>query len=110
MILLPFWELRYAREVRIIAKRTLQHFWVRHPKAEGPLRAWYAEVSEADWTSPADLKARYATANFVGERVVFNIGGNRYRLVVWVSYEHHTVYVRFVGTHAEYDAIDIESV
>ena len=93
--------------MRIIAKRTLQAFWRRHPDAEGPLLAWYREAEKAGWAGPADIKARYRNASFLGDnRVVFNIKGNDYRLVVRINYPHGIVYVRFVGTHAEYDKID----
>ncbi len=82
-----------------------------HPDAEQPLRAWFAEAKKARWKSPSDIKARYPTASFVGgERVVFNIGGNRHRLVVAVSYARSAVFVRFVGTPRRYDRIDARTV
>ncbi|WP_044558393.1 type II toxin-antitoxin system HigB family toxin [Azospirillum sp. B4] len=98
--------------MRIIAHKSLQAHWVKRGREDsrGPLEAWYAEAAKAQWTGPADIKARYATASFVGERVVFNIGGNKYRLVVFVHYGFKTIYIRFVGTHAEYDAIDVETI
>ena len=86
-------------------------FWKRHPNAEGPLLAWYREVEQEDWDTPAKMKAKYRNASIVsGNRVVFNIKGNDYRLVVKISYAHRIVYVRFVGTHAEYDTVDVEEV
>jgi mRNA interferase HigB len=99
--------------VRIIAKRTLRTFWNRPGcrDAEKPLTLWYAEARRANWTSPATIKARYRRASFLaGNRVVFDIAGNRYRLVVKVNFDFGIVYVRFVGTHAEYDAIDAGSI
>ena len=97
--------------MRIIAKRALRDFWSREPRAEQPLKAWYAVARKADWASPADVKSAYRSASIVGNnRVVFNIGGNRYRLIVRFNYAHRTGYVRFPGTHAEYDAIDALSV
>jgi mRNA interferase HigB len=97
--------------MRIIAKSTLRAFWERHPNAEAPLLAWYRETEKADWDSPAQVKARYRSASFVGEnRVIFNIKGNDYRLVVKINYPYRVVYARFVGTHAEYDKIDVEEV
>jgi len=97
--------------MRIIAKRTLRKFWKRHPSAEEPLLAWYREVEQEDWDTPAKLKAKYRSASIVaGNRVVFNIKGNDYRLVVKINYAYRVVYVRFVGTHAEYDAVDVEEV
>jgi mRNA interferase HigB len=97
--------------MRIIAKSTLRAFWERHPNAEEPLLAWYHETEKADWASPAQVKAQYRSASFVGEnRVIFNIKGNDYRLVVKINYPYRVVYVRFVGTHAEYDQIDVGEV
>ncbi len=97
--------------MRIIAKRTLRTFWEREPRAEQPLKAWYAVARKADWSSPADVKAVYGNASIVaGNRVVFNIGGNRHRLVVRFDYSRRIGFVRFVGTHAEYDRIDATQV
>jgi len=97
--------------MRIIARRTLREFWEKHPDAEQPLRTWYTRVRNADWQTPADVKQAYRTASFTGnDRVVFNIKGNGYRLVVAVVYRHHAVYVRFIGTHHEYDDIDVSTV
>lgn len=97
--------------MRIIAKKTLREFWGRFPDAEQPLKAWYAEAKHADWQTPNDVKAKYASASILkGSRVVFNICGNKYRLVVKINYPHRIIYVRFVGTHEEYDGIDAETV
>lgn len=93
--------------MRIIALSTLREFWRKHPDAELPLRAWYALASRADWAKPADIKAAYRSASFLANnRVVFNIKGNDYRLVVAVRYDRGLLYVRFVGTHRDYDRID----
>ena len=97
--------------MRVIAKRPLRAFWERHPAAREPLLAWFREAEHADWDTPAAVKARYPAASIVGDdRVVFNIKGNAYRLVVKIRYEYRIVYVRFVGTHAEYDAVNVEEV
>ena len=97
--------------MRIIAKGTLRAFWERHSNAEEPLLAWYRETEKADWESPAQVKEKYRSASFVGEnRVIFNIKGNDYRLVVKTNYPYRVVYVRFVGTHTEYDNIDVREV
>lgn len=97
--------------MHVIARRTLCRFWARHPDAESSLRAWFAEATNAAWTTPQSIKGRYRSASFVGnDRVVFNICGDKYRLVVLVKYEFRTVYVRFIGTHAEYDKIDAEEI
>ncbi len=93
--------------MRIIALGTLRDFWKKHPQAEIPLRSWYALASRADWRRPSGIKADYASASFMaGNRVVFNIKGNDYRLVVAVHYDRGMMYVRFVGKHREYDRID----
>lgn len=97
--------------MRIIALGTLRSFWRRHPDAEVPLRAWYALASRADWKRPADIKDAYRNASFVANsRVVFNIKGNDYRLVVAVHYNRGLMFVRFVGTHRDYDAIDAATI
>lgn len=97
--------------MRIVAKRTLRIYWEKERRAEQPLRSWHAVAAKADWSSPADVKADYGRASIVrGDRVVFDIGGNRYRLVVRFDYAHHIGFIRFVGTHAEYDRIDASKV
>ena len=88
-------------------------FWQQPGQADakGPLESWYEEVSRVAWGSPQDVKNRYSTASFVGNnRVVFNIGGNKYRLVIEVQYRAQIVWVKFIGTHARYDEIDVETV
>lgn len=93
--------------MRVIALSALREFWARHPQAETALRVWYAEAGRADWKSPADIKAAHRNASFLANnRVVFNIKGNDYRLVAAVHYNRGMMFVRFVGTHAEYDRID----
>jgi mRNA interferase HigB len=99
--------------VRVIARSTLREFWGErgHRDSEKPLRAWFAEVRQAAWRTPADAKAAHRNASFVGgDRVVFNLGGNKYRVVVAVKYSAQIVFIRFVGTHAEYDEIDAREV
>ena len=98
--------------MQIIAKRTLIEFWARHPDAERPLRAWYGLVDKALWTGPADVKAMFGTTvDFVADnRVVFDIGGNKYRLVIHVAYSYRRALIKFVGTHAAYDRINVETV
>ena len=97
--------------MRIISKKTLREFWERHPDSEQPLQAWYLEVRKADWASPDQVRGRFSNASILpNNRVVFRIKGNTYRLVVDVNYAGRRVYIRFVGTHAEYDRIDAEEV
>jgi len=97
--------------MRVIAVSTMREFWDIHPQAEVPLRAWYAEASRAEWKTPAAIKAAHRNASFLANnRVVFNIKGNDYRLVVVVHYNTRIMFIRFVGTHAEYDEINAEEV
>lgn len=93
--------------MRIISHRRLVEFWKSHSDVEQPLRAWYTEAKRASWNSPAEIKATYRSVSiFSDNRVVFNIKGNTYRLVVVVEYTQGKMFIRFVGTHAEYDRID----
>ena len=98
--------------MQVVALRTLRRFWERHPQAEGPIRAWYGVASKAHWRRPADIKRHYGAAvDFVGDdRAIFDLAGNKYRLVVRVSYLYKAVLIKFIGTHAEYDRIDPETV
>ena len=97
--------------MRVIAKRTLREFWERHPGARQPLLDWYEAAERADWGAPNQVTARFASASILrNDRVVFNIKGNTYRLVVHIPYHRRRVYIRFVGTHAEYDIINAEEV
>ena len=97
--------------MRIIAVSTLREFWKQHPDALEPLSAWVAVVSRAQWSQPADIKAQYQSASILkNRRAVFNIKGNDYRLIVAVAYQLGIVYIKFVGTHKQYDAVDAETV
>ena len=97
--------------MRIIARGTLRDFWEVNADAEQPLKAWFKEAESADWEKPQDIKAVYGNASVIGDnRVVFNIGGNKYRLIVKFNYPYRIGYIRFLGTHAEYDDEDAESV
>ncbi len=97
--------------MRVIAVSTLRAFWERYPDAEQPLKAWYEEATGASCSQPADIKAQYRSASVLkNRRVVFNIKGNDYRLIVAIAYKLQIVYVKFVGTHREYDAVDAETI
>ena len=97
--------------MRIISRKRLIEFWQIHPDAEQPLRAWFAEAKKASWETPADIKALYRNASILpGNRVVFNIKGNDYRLVVVIEYRYKKIFIRFVGTHEAYDHIDATSI
>lgn len=97
--------------MRVIAVATLKAFWERFPDAEQPLKAWYEEASKASWLQPADIKAQYRSPSVLkNRRVVFNIKGNDHRLIVAIAYRTQVVYIKFVGTHKAYDAIDAETI
>jgi mRNA interferase HigB len=98
--------------VRVISLKRRKEHWElpQREDSEQPLKSWYAVVREASWRHLADVKAQFRSASAVGDRVIFNIAGNKYRLVAYINYEFFTVYVRFVGTHADYDELDIGKV
>ena len=97
--------------MRIIARPQLRDFGVRFPDAKGQLDAWWAEASAARWTTPAEIKEKYRSASILkGGRVVFNICGNKYRLIVKFEYERGLGFIWFIGTHKEYDQINAEVV
>ena len=97
--------------VQIIALRILRDFWARHHQAEEQLRAWFGLVSRAGWRGPAEIREMFNSADFVGDsRVIFDLGGNKYRLVTHVAYRHHRVLIKFVGVHKDYDRINPETV
>jgi mRNA interferase HigB len=93
--------------MRIIALKTLKEFWELHPDVEQPLRAWHDDAKRAAWEKPADITAKYVNARAISDnRVIFNVRGNKYRLIVKIHYQSGIVFIRFVGAHSEYDKID----
>ena len=108
------WDYAIFSFVRIIALSTLKAFITRGPRyadAYEPTMAWYRQVKRADWATPADVKRAFRSASILKDgRVVFNIAGNKYRIVVWINYPYRVVYVRFIGTHRQYDEIDAQTV
>jgi mRNA interferase HigB len=97
--------------VRIIARGTLRDFWLINADAEQPLKTWFREAEDADWATPHAVKDQYGNASVIGDsRIVFNIAGNKYRLIVKFNYPYRIGYIRFIGTHAEYDEIDAETI
>ena len=97
--------------MRVISKASLVRFWTKHPNSKQALQTWFEDASHANWGHPQDIKLRYASASFVGSnRVVFNIKGNEYRLIVAVAYRFAAVYIKFVGTHRQYDAVNAATV
>lgn len=97
--------------MRVIAKKTLRDFWIRYPDSEQQLKAWYQEAEKAVWKSPAQIKKAYPSASILkGNRAVFNIKGNHYRLIVKINYDYQMVWIRFIGTHTQYDKIDASKI
>ena len=97
--------------MRVVAKKALRDFWLMHNDAEDQLKTWYKEASGAQWATPNDIKAAYAKASILKSgRVVFNICGNKYRLVVDINYVRQWVFIRFIGTHEAYDKIDADKI
>lgn len=97
--------------MRVVAKKILREFWEKHADAEEQLKAWYKEASKASWNNPSDIKEEYARASILkGGRAVFDICGNKYRLVVDINYLRKWVFIRFIGTHADYDKIDANTI
>lgn len=99
--------------MRVIAKRTLREFWQdrRYADSEEPLKAWHAEALKATWRTPQAIKAQYQSASILrGGRVVFNIAGNKYRLVISIDYARQVCFIKFVGTHAQYESINAVTV
>jgi mRNA interferase HigB len=97
--------------LRIIAKKVLREFWQKHQDCEQQLKAWFQETSQVEWSSTTDIKKEYPSASFLADnRVVFNIKGNHYRLIVKINYDYKMVWIRFIGTHAEYDKINATQI
>jgi len=97
--------------MRVVAKSTLREFWTIHPDADAALNAWLRDVQKSDWKTPSDITANYANVSLLANnRVCFNVRGNHYRLIVEVRYNAQVIYIKFVGTHAEYDAVDANTV
>jgi mRNA interferase HigB len=98
--------------MQILSRRTLREFWERHPRAKKPLIAWYKLVSAVEWSKPSEVRATFGSADFVGDgRVIFDIGGNKYRIVARIAYApYYRLMIKFVGTHDQYDQINPETV
>lgn len=97
--------------MRVISKKALREFWIKHKDAEQQLKSWHKEANKALWKSPNDIKIEYPSASILNDnRIVFNIKGNQYRLVVKVNYNYQALWIRFIGTHAEYDKINANKI
>ncbi len=97
--------------MRVIAKKTIRDFWTKHADCEQQLKAWHDEAINSIWKTPNDIKRDYPSASFLEDnRVVFNIKGNKYRLIVKINYRFGMVWIRFIGTHSQYDQIDATTI
>ena len=97
--------------MRVIAKKTIKNFWINYSDCEQQLKTWYQEATDSIWKSPADIKRLYPSASILADnRVVFNIKGNTYRIVVRINYDYSIIWIRFIGTHAQYDKIDATQI
>ncbi|HMI65980.1 MAG TPA: type II toxin-antitoxin system HigB family toxin [Cyclobacteriaceae bacterium] len=97
--------------MRVIAKRTLREFWTKHSDCEQRLKSWYQEAEKREWKNTNEIKKEYPTASILGgNRVVFNIKGNNYRLIVKINFQYQMIWIRFIGTHKEYDRIDATEI
>jgi mRNA interferase HigB len=97
--------------LRVIAKKILREFWERHNDCEQQLKAWFQEVSKAEWENHNEIKAEYPSASIIGnDRTVFNIKGNSYRLIVKINFDYQMVWIRFIGTHSEYDKVNAKTI
>ena len=97
--------------MRVIAKKILREFWTKHEDCEQQLKSWFREAIKAEWENPNNIKSEYPSASILNEnRIVFNIKGNNYRLIVKINYEYQMVWIRFIGTHAEYDKINANEI
>ena len=99
--------------MRVLSRAVLKEFWEQpqYSDSEQPIKAWYEEAKQADWQTPQDIKALYGSAGFVANnRVVFNIHGNKYRLVAAINHKFSMCYIRFIGTHIQYDKIDVTTI
>jgi len=97
--------------LRVIAKKILREFWEKHSDCEQQLKAWFLETSKAEWINPNEIKVEYPSASIIGnDRIVFNIKGNKYRLIVKINFDYQMVWIRFIGTHSEYDKVNAKTI
>jgi mRNA interferase HigB len=97
--------------LRVIAKKILREFWETHNDCEQQLKAWYQEASKAKWTNPNQIKFDNPSASIIGnDRIVFNIKWNTYRLIVKINFDYQMIWIRFIGTHAEYDRVNAKTI
>ena len=99
------------KNLRVIAKKVLREFWEKHNDCEQQLKAWFQETRKAAWTNPNEIKTKYPSASIIGsDRIVFNIKGNTYRLITKINFDYQMIWIRFIGTHSEYDKINAKTI
>ncbi|MES2653510.1 MAG: type II toxin-antitoxin system HigB family toxin [Bacteroidota bacterium] len=97
--------------MRVIAKKILREFWIKHRDCKKQLQSWYEETSDSEWKSSRDIKREFPSASVLGDnRIVFNIKGNQYRLIIKINFDYQVVWIRFIGTHADYDKINATKI
>ena len=97
--------------MRVIAKKILRDFWAKHSDSEQQLKSWYQEANNAEWKSPNEIKTKYSSASIINnDRIVFNIKGNNYRLIIKINFDYQIIWIRFIGTHSEYDRINVSEI
>ena len=100
-----------TRRLRVIAKKVLREFWEKHSDCEQQLKAWFQETSKTEWTNPNEIKVEYPCASIISNnRIVFNIKGSKYRLIVKINFDYQMVWIRFIGTHSEYDKVNAKTI
>jgi len=100
-----------TKELRVIAKKVLREFWEKHNDCEQQLKAWFQEASKAEWKNPNEIKTEFPSASIIGnDRIVFNIKGNSYRLIIKINFDYQMIWIRFIGTHPEYDKVNAKTI
>lgn len=103
--------MKKKKKLRIISKKILRDFWETHADSEQQLKSWFHETCNAEWKNPNEIKKEYPSASILNnDRIVFNIKGNKYRLIIRINYDYHMVWIRFIGTHSEYDKINANEI
>ncbi|MCZ2460419.1 MAG: type II toxin-antitoxin system HigB family toxin [Chitinophagales bacterium] len=100
-----------TKKFSVIAKKILREFWKKHTDCEQQLKAWFQEAAKAEWRNPNEIKTEYPSASIIGnDRIVFNIKGNSYRLIVKINFDYQVVWIRFIRTNSEYDKVNTKTI
>ncbi len=100
-----------TKELRVIAKKVLREFWEKHNDCEQQLKAWFQEASKAEWKNSNEIKTEYPSASIIGnDRIVFNIKGSSYRVIIKINFDYQMIWIRFIGTHPEYDKVNAKTI